>query len=60
MQVDGGFAVSLRLCFMAHSVKKIDRVVIQGASARTFGPILYGKLWEPVTKQLFKNEIGVQ
>ena len=41
--------------------QKIDGVVIQGVSARTFSTRLYMNLWEHVVKTVFlNNEIGVQ
>ena len=55
MVVDGGVAISSRLCVMARFVKKYDRIRVQGVSACTFSSGLYGKLWEPVTKIAFKK-----
>ena len=46
--VDGGVAVGLWLCSLACNVKKEVRVIIKGASARTFITRPYGKLCEHV------------
>ena len=46
MTVKGGVAVVLRICFMAHSVKKLEGVRMQAVSARTFSNRMYRNLWE--------------
>ena len=53
--VYGGVAISSRLFVMACFVKKYDRIITQGVSARTFSSGLCGKLCEPVKKIVFKG-----